>query len=112
MSRKKIDKSVLAISEAKRIVDKQYRASFKDSICLASRDGTNVCGRPAVGAHINDGEFSGFGQKASDDLIWPLCDECHRSQHDNPGADWWLKNVLKPMARRKYRDWKKCEQPF
>lgn len=102
----KIDKSKLKFGEPERIKDVKYRKSYEDSFCMASRNGTDFCGRPACGAHINDEECAGIAQKASDDLTWPLCQQCHSDQHANPGASWWLENVFKPMARRRYREWK------
>jgi len=104
-----VDKSVLAIPTKKRIVDHEYRKSFKGVPCEASRNDIDLCGERAietvVGAHINDEEYSGTGQKADDSGLWPLCYDCHFFQTNQPGASWWLNNVLKPMARRRYRDW-------
>lgn len=94
------------MQKGQRLIDKKYRESFKDSTCEASRDGVNLCGLPAVGAHCNDEEYSGIAQKVTDQLIFPLCHECHLDQHANPGSSWWLNNVLKPQMRRRYRNWK------
>lgn len=90
-----------------RIIDKLYRASFEHDTCQASRDGINMCDRPAIGAHCNDKEYSGIAQKVDDNLIFPLCHECHMDQHANPGSDWWLANILKPQMRRRYKGWKR-----
>lgn len=103
----KIDKSVLAIGEPKRIVDKAYRKSFEHSTCVASRNGTDLCGQDAVGAHMNDEGYSGISQKVSDDEILPLCHWCHTDQHANPGTSWWYHKVLKPQARRRYKNYLK-----
>ena len=100
----------MLIPKKKRIVDEAYRKSFKDSVCQASRDGINICGQPAIGAHINTEEYAGIGQKADDDLIFPLCHECHLAQHKDDNASWWLNNVLKPQARLRYRRFKQGEK--
>jgi len=103
--RKRIDKSKLAISTRKKIEDNAYRKSFKDRTCEASRDGTNLCGRPAIGAHVRTGEVAGMGTKPSDDLIAALCTDCHRLQEENIGYWWWVEYFLKPQLRRNYREW-------
>ena len=105
-----IDKSQLAIPTHKRLVDEKYRKSFQGDSCEASRNGIDLCGERAadtvVGAHINDEEYSGGGQKADDDLLWPLCFECHADQTALPGLSWWGNNVLKPQTRRRDREWR------
>jgi hypothetical protein len=106
-SRCKIEKHLLAIPEEKRIVDHEYRQSYKDRRCEASSNGTDLCGLPCIGAHMRTGEFAGGAQKPSDDLTVGLCTSHHADQEDNPGPEWWLENVFKPQLRRKYRDWKK-----
>lgn len=106
--RHKIDKSQLMYGEPERLVDNRYRQSFKDSLCMASRNGTDLCGQAAVGAHIRCGEYAGGAQKPTDALIIPLCTACHRDQEEfkGPQSEWWLENVLKPYCRRRYRRWK------
>ena len=92
-----------------RIKDLAYRKSFRGQPCEASRNGIDLCGlrsvETVVGAHIRVGEYSGMGQKPSDDLILALCHDCHRDESDNPGAEWYLENIVKPMARRRHRSW-------
>lgn len=109
MKRPRIDKSVLAIGTRPKIDGKdgkKYRQSFKDRTCEASRDGINLCGRPAIGAHVRVGEYAGTGTKPSDNLICGLCGECHADQEDNQGNWWWIEKVFKPQLRRNYREWK------
>lgn len=105
-----IDKSQLAIPTKKRIKDDAYRKSFKGIPCEASRNGIDLCGERAietvVGAHINDEEYSGWEQKADDNLLLALCYDCHADQTRQPGASWYLTNIVKPQARRRYRAWK------
>lgn len=108
--KKGIDKSVLTFGEPLRIEDIPYRQSFKHLTCTASTNGIDLCGKPALGAHMNDEGFSGHSQKVSDDEIWDLCDDCHKDQGANPGTSWWYHKVLKPQARRKYREWKNSKR--
>ncbi len=106
MKTQRINKSALAIGTKPKVEDNAYRASFKDRTCEASSNGIDRCGLPCVGAHVRAGEYAGIGTKPSDDLIAGLCHEHHADQEANPGADWWINNVFKPMLRRKYRKWK------
>ncbi len=101
-----VDKSVLEISEPERIVDHEYRQSYRDRTCEASDNGIDLCGKPCIGAHIRAGEYSGGGQKPCDRLTIGLCDDHHRDQEANPGLEWWAKYVWKPSLRRRYREWK------
>lgn len=105
--RKRIDKSQLLHGTRHKVVDHEYRKSFKDRLCIASDNGVDLCGLPAIGAHVRAGECAGMGTKPSDDLCAALCDEHHRFQEENPGADWWIEYCFKPILRRDYRTWKK-----
>lgn len=111
MKRHRIDKSQLMFGTPERIVNHAYRQSYKDSVCIASRNEIDLCALPAVGAHIRAGEYAGRGQKPSDNLTLPLCDQCHRDQelYQGPQAEWFLENVLKPYLRRRYRRWQRGE---
>jgi hypothetical protein len=83
------------------IRDDAYRRSFKGRSCEA-------CGRwdeTIVGAHVRVGHEGGVGLKPSDDLIIALCYQCHSEQEANPGARWWVENLVKPQARRAYQEW-------
>lgn len=106
----RIDKSQLKFGTRYKVEDDAYRKSYKDSVCHASRNGIDLCGLPAVGAHCRTGEYAGGATKPSDDLTWPLCHKCHMDQEADPGPEWWLENVLKPMMRRRYRKWKSGKQ--
>ena len=101
-----IDKSQLAFGTRAKINDKEYRKSYASATCGASRNGIDLCGLPAVGAHCRTGEHAGMGTKPSDDLTFPLCNDCHMEQERTPGPQWWVQNVLKPQMRRRYREWK------
>jgi len=89
----------MLIPKQHHVKDKNYRKSFKDESCWScgTNDGT------VIGAHIRKGSNAGMGRKPSDDLVLPLCFRCHSDQEDNPGAEWWLENVLKPIAQRRYQ---------
>lgn len=100
-----IDKSELPYGIRKRLRDRKYLDSFKSRTCMAS-DYIDLCGRPSVGAHIRTGGEGGAGLKPDDDLVVALCHECHMDQEANPGPEWWIERVFKPMMRRQYRRWK------
>ena len=101
-----IDKTKLAIPTKGKIRDEKYLQSYRDRTCIASRNGIDICGLPAIAAHIRVGEVAGIGTKPCDSLTIQLCWECHSSQHNNPEAEWLVNHVLKPMAKRQYREWK------
>lgn len=108
----KIDKSQLKFGEVKRVRDRKYLDSFRDKVCLASDNGIDICGLPAIPAHINDGEMAGTANKAGDDLVYPLCDRHHKEQgsikdngYSKNNRYWfWVEKCFKPMVRRWYRD--------
>lgn len=88
--------------KAERIRDRKWLNAHRDFACAAcgASDGT------VIPAHIRAGHEGGAGLKPGDDLVIPLCHACHMDQEAHPGADWWLENVLKPQARRRYQFWK------
>lgn len=92
-----------AAPKRKRLRDPAYLKSFRDAACIVcgARDGT------VVGAHIRTGHEGGMGLKPDDDLTLPLCYRCHMDQHDNPTPEWWLEKVVKAIARRRYRTWRR-----
>lgn len=78
--------------------DKKYLRGYHGARCIA-------CGRQddsVIGAHIRTGNEGGTGFKPSDDLTLPLCVSCHADQEAHPGPNWWIENVLKAIARRRY----------
>ena len=99
--RVKIDKSQLAFGIPSRIRDRKYLNSIHGQECWS-------CGKAeSVGAHIRVGNEGGTGLKPSDDLVVPLCNDCHMDQEANPGPMWWVENVLKPIARDRFEQWQK-----
>ena len=96
----------MLIPKSKRIRDKKYLQSYKDKTCeAAARGGYELCGKPAVGAHIRVGNEGGRGLKPSDDLTLALCHECHTAQ-ETGGYEWLVEHILKPQLRRRYKKWK------
>lgn len=106
MKKYSIDKSQLLYGTKSKVYDEQYRKSYKDRPCAASRNGIDLCGDLSIGAHIRTGEVAGMGTKPSDDLTEGLCNVCHMDQEAQPGPEWWIENVYKPQRRRAYREWK------
>ena len=80
----KIDKSVLTISEPKRIRCKEHLRFVAEQPCL-------VCGRsPSHAHHIRYAQSRGLGLKVSDEFTVPLC-AIHHSENHTTGneREWW-----------------------
>jgi hypothetical protein len=79
-----IDKSVLAISEPRRIRDKEHRKFVSAQACL-------VCGRqPSDAHHLRSAQPRALGRKVSDEFMVPLCRIHHRKVHrGGDEAAWW-----------------------
>ena len=74
-TRSRIDKSVLALPEPKRLRDKQHLRFVAKQPCL-------VCGRePSDPHHLRFAQPRGLGQKVSDEFTVPLCRAHHRELH-------------------------------
>jgi len=88
----RIDKSVLAVPEAKRLRDKQHLRFVAKQPCL-------VCGRePCDPHHLRFAQPRGLGQKVSDEFTVPLCRAHHRELHRaGRERDWWSRNGLEPL---------------
>jgi hypothetical protein len=86
-----IDKSVLAISEPRRLRDKAHRKFVSSQACL-------VCGRqPSDPHHLRFAQPRALGRKVSDEFTVPLCRIHHREVHR--GADeaaWWNRFGIDP----------------
>lgn len=96
------DKSKLKFGIIQRLRDKAYRKALHFMACVSC----DVEDETVVGAHIRTGSAGGMGLKPSDDENLPLCAKCHEDQEANPGPEWWIENVLKPLARKRYIIWK------
>jgi hypothetical protein len=86
-----IDKSVLAISEPRRIRDKEHRKFVSAQACL-------VCGRqPSDSHHLRSAQPRALSRKVSDEFTVPLCRIHHREVHraGDEGA-WWDKFGIDP----------------
>ena len=88
----RIDKSVLALPETKRLRDKQHLRFVAKQPCL-------VCGRePCDPHHLRFAQPRGLGQKVSDEFTVPLCRAHHRELHRaGKERDWWSRNGLEPL---------------
>jgi hypothetical protein len=88
-----IDKSTLAVPEARRIRDRNHVRFVARQPCL-------ICGRqPSDAHHVRFAQSPALGRKASDEFTVPLCRGHHREVHrcgDEPV--WWLKMRINPMT--------------
>jgi len=89
----KIDKTVLTISEPRRVRDKQHLKFVASKPCL-------VCGRsPADAHHVRYAQASAMSRKVSDEFTVPLCrthhDDLHRHGQEQ---DWWGSNGIDPLS--------------
>jgi hypothetical protein len=91
-ARTKIDKSVLTISEPRRLRDKDHLRFVAAHPCL-------VCGRqPSDPHHLRFAQPRALGLKVSDEFTVPLCREHHRQLH-HAGNEiaWWHNIDIKPL---------------
>jgi hypothetical protein len=93
----RIDKSVLAFPELKRIRNRAHLRHVAGQACL-------VCARsPSDAHHLRFAQSRALGRKVSDEFTVPLCRIHHREVHgcgDEPG--WWKSMKIDPLgiARR------------
>ncbi len=89
----KIDKSVLTISEPRRLRDKAHLRFVGSQPCL-------ICARsPADAHHLKFTQPRAMGRKVSDEFTVPLCRTHHRDIH-NFGNEvaWWERRAIDPIA--------------
>ena len=88
-----IDKSGLALSEPRRIRDREHVRSVMRQPCL-------VCGRtPSDAHHLRFTQKRALGRKVSDEFTIPLCRGHHRELHRwGDEAAWWTKLGLDPLG--------------
>jgi hypothetical protein len=81
---KAIDKTVLALSEPRRIRDRDHVQFVANQACL-------VCGRrPADAHHLRFAQSRALSRKVSDEFTVPLCRGHHREIHRcGDEAAWW-----------------------
>jgi hypothetical protein len=89
----KIDKSVLTISEPRRLRDKAHLRFVASQPCL-------VCGRsPADAHHLRFTQPRAMGLKVSDEFTVPLCRFHHRDNHGSRDeVAWWERRAIDPLA--------------
>jgi hypothetical protein len=82
----RIDKSLLAIPEPRRLRDKIHLRFVAKQPCL-------ICGRqPCDAHHLRFAQSRGLGLKVSDEFTVPLCRGHHRELHRSSiEANWWKK---------------------
>jgi DNA recombination protein Rad52 len=91
--RAKIDKSVLTISEPKRVRSKEHLRFVARQPCL-------ICGRaPSHAHHVRFAQSRGLGLKVSDEFTVPLC-AIHHSEIHATGDErgWWVQHKIDPLA--------------
>ena len=88
-----IDKSVLALSEPRRVRDREHVRSVMRNGCL-------VCGRtPSDAHHLRFTQKRALGRKVSDEFTVPLCRGHHRELHRHGDEfAWWTKVGLDPLG--------------
>jgi DNA recombination protein Rad52 len=91
--RPKVDKSVLAIAEPKRVRSKEHLRFVSTQPCV-------VCGRsPAHAHHIRHAQPRGLALKVSDEFTVPLC-AIHHSENHATGDErrWWQERNIDPLT--------------
>jgi DNA recombination protein Rad52 len=88
----KIDKSVLTISEPKRIRSKEHLRFVAQQPCL-------ICGRkPSHAHHIRFAQPRGLALKVSDEFTVPLCAIHHHENHTTGNEKaWWQQHKIEPV---------------
>jgi hypothetical protein len=104
----KIDKSVLTISEPKRIRSKEHLRFVAQQPCL-------ICGRsPSHPHHVRFAQSKGLGLKVSDEFTVPLCAIHHQQNHATGNERlWWQEHKIDPLtvAERLWRESTKHAPP-
>ena len=100
----KIDKSVLTISEPKRIRSKEHLRFVAQQPCL-------ICGRsPSHAHHVRFAQSKGLGLKGSDEFTVPLCAIHHQQNHATGNERlWWQEHKIDPLAVAA-RLWRESQQ--
>jgi len=90
---KVIDKSLLALSEPRRVRDRDHVKAVAKRPCL-------ICGRqPADAHHLRFAQHRALARKVSDEFTVPLCRGHHRELHRcGDEAAWWKKVGIDPTA--------------
>ena len=89
----KIDKSILALSEPKRVRSKEHLRFVAQQPCV-------ICGRtPAHAHHVRYAQPRGLSLKVSDEFTVPLC-AIHHSENHTTGDErqWWREHKIDPLV--------------
>jgi DNA recombination protein Rad52 len=88
----RIDKSVLALAEPRRLRDKAHLKFVASQPCL-------ICGRqPCDPHHLRFAQPRAIGMKVSDEFTVPLCRGHHRQLHQAGNeVSWWDRMGIKPL---------------
>ena len=99
--RGRIDKSMLVLSEPRRVRDKEHLRYVAAQPCV-------LCGRvPGDAHHIRFAQPKAFGAKVSDEFTVPLCRDHHRELHNSGNErSWWHDMGVDPLpiARRLWEE--------
>ena len=89
---RKIDKSVLTLSEPKRIRSKEHLRFVAQQPCL-------ICGRtPTHAHHVRYAQPRGLSLKVSDEFTVPLCAIHHNHIHTTlKEREWWQQRNIDPL---------------
>ena len=97
----RIDKSVLAIPEPRRLRDRRHLKFVAKQACL-------VCGRsPSQAHHLRIAQPRALGRKVSDEFTVPLCAVHHHDLHmRGDEGEWWWGRAIEPLpiAERLWRE--------
>jgi hypothetical protein len=88
----KIDKSVLAFPEPRRVRD-------RDHLNFVSRQPCLICARtPSDPHHLRFAQLRALGRKVSDEFTVPVCRAHHREIHrTGDEVGWWAAHKLEPL---------------
>jgi hypothetical protein len=90
---REVDKSVLALSEPRRVRDREHTKYITKQPCL-------ICGRtPSDAHHLRFAQSRALGSKVSDEFTVPLCRGHHREVHRcTDEISWWHNAGLDPLS--------------
>lgn len=88
----RVDKSVLTLSEPRRIRDRHHLKFVATQPCL-------VCARtPSQAHHLRIAQPRALGRKVSDEFTVPLCALHHHDLHNKGNeAEWWWGHAIDPL---------------
>ena len=88
----RVDKSVLTLSEPRRIRDRHHLKFVATQPCL-------VCARtPSQAHHLRIAQPRALGRKVSDEFTIPLCALHHHDLHNKGNeAEWWWGHAIDPL---------------